>query len=268
MNYYRARLRLIGVQFGGTWHDVQLPAGLHTVWLPAPAGRRGSAKLLSGGPQDVRHVAEHRHRGFRHQPAVPGGTDSRVSSPLLRRSGRRRRRVPGHDRHARSARQRQRPVAPGASRAGGRASRPESGLPRGAPPTSGCGMRSGSSAAACCSPTLAFVTRPGNIIADTKIDMALDPVGLPATGRCSCGTRRSSGSCRTRPPATSSRWARSSSLGKLHRASGLGSPAALADRGVAGGFPRHCPADARARDRHARPPGSRPDSDTRYRRAR
>jgi hypothetical protein len=41
----------IAVQFGGTWHDVQLPSGMHTVWVPAVGGgSEVTAKLLSGGP--------------------------------------------------------------------------------------------------------------------------------------------------------------------------------------------------------------------------
>lgn len=41
----------LAVEFGGTWHDVRLPAGLHTVWIPAAgAGSIVRARLLSGGP--------------------------------------------------------------------------------------------------------------------------------------------------------------------------------------------------------------------------
>jgi len=50
MNYYGPASTL-AVQFDGTWHDVRIPAGLHTVWLPAAgAGSVVQAKLLSGGP--------------------------------------------------------------------------------------------------------------------------------------------------------------------------------------------------------------------------
>jgi len=38
----------MAVSFGGAWHDVQLPAGLHTVWVPAAgAGSVVQAKLLA-----------------------------------------------------------------------------------------------------------------------------------------------------------------------------------------------------------------------------
>jgi hypothetical protein len=43
----------MAVLFGGVSHDVQLPAGLHTVWVPAPgAGSVVQAKLLSSGPTE------------------------------------------------------------------------------------------------------------------------------------------------------------------------------------------------------------------------
>ncbi|HUB38125.1 MAG TPA: hypothetical protein VMA72_04675 [Streptosporangiaceae bacterium] len=43
----------MAVQFGGVWHDVQLPAGLHTAWVPAAgAGSVVRAKLVSGGPTE------------------------------------------------------------------------------------------------------------------------------------------------------------------------------------------------------------------------
>jgi hypothetical protein len=43
----------MAVSFGGAWHDVQLPAGLHTAWVPAAgAGSVVQAKLLSGGPTE------------------------------------------------------------------------------------------------------------------------------------------------------------------------------------------------------------------------
>jgi hypothetical protein len=43
----------LAVQFGGVWHDVQLPAGLHTAWISAPgAGSEVRARLLSGGPKE------------------------------------------------------------------------------------------------------------------------------------------------------------------------------------------------------------------------
>ena len=42
---------VLAVQFDGTWHDVRLPAGLHTAWIPAAgAGSSVRAKLLAGGP--------------------------------------------------------------------------------------------------------------------------------------------------------------------------------------------------------------------------
>ncbi len=43
----------MAVLFGGVWHDVQLPAGLHTVWVPAVgAGGVVRVKLLRGGPKE------------------------------------------------------------------------------------------------------------------------------------------------------------------------------------------------------------------------
>ena len=52
MNYVGPAATM-AVLFGGTWHDVQLPAGLHTVWVPAPgAGSVVQVKLLSGGPRE------------------------------------------------------------------------------------------------------------------------------------------------------------------------------------------------------------------------
>ena len=50
MNYLGSAATM-AVQFGGTWHDVRLPSGLHTVWVPAVGdGGEVHAKLLSGGP--------------------------------------------------------------------------------------------------------------------------------------------------------------------------------------------------------------------------
>jgi hypothetical protein len=50
MNYV-GHAATMAVQFGGTWHDVQLSAGAHTVWVPAAgAGSVVRARLLSGGP--------------------------------------------------------------------------------------------------------------------------------------------------------------------------------------------------------------------------
>jgi hypothetical protein len=51
MNYVGPAATM-AVQFGGTSHDVQLPAGMHTVWVPATgAGADVQVQLLSGGPR-------------------------------------------------------------------------------------------------------------------------------------------------------------------------------------------------------------------------
>jgi hypothetical protein len=50
MNYFGPAANM-AVEFGGSWHQVRLPSGLHTVWVPAVgAGSVVRAKLIGGGP--------------------------------------------------------------------------------------------------------------------------------------------------------------------------------------------------------------------------
>ena len=51
--WYSGPAATMAVEFAGIRHDVQLPAGQHQVWVPAPGtGDSLKIKLLSGGPQE------------------------------------------------------------------------------------------------------------------------------------------------------------------------------------------------------------------------
>lgn len=50
---YAGPTATMAVLFGGVWHDVELPAGQHTVWVPAAgAGSIVRVKLTGGGPEE------------------------------------------------------------------------------------------------------------------------------------------------------------------------------------------------------------------------